>query len=194
MKIENIIWLAGLFEGEGTTGLFKGLRVEPNKKGQQWRIYSYWLVCNNDAVIIDRVNEIAKSLGVNLSIITREREGDKNHNTNYQVGTKKMGDTYKMLEALFPHLVGQKKYVAKLTMEFLKSREFGKVRSGTGYTYSEQDWKLLEECKQYNQRGIDKKKFESSEAIRLALQKLGGDDMVRTSMKVGECILPKEYE
>ena len=34
MNIQKIIWLAGLFEGEGTTGLYKTLRG----KEQTWRL------------------------------------------------------------------------------------------------------------------------------------------------------------
>lgn len=191
-NIENLIWLAGMFEGEGTTGLFKGLRKERRANGSyNWRIYSYWLVTNNDAIIIDKINQIAKDNKINLHIFTRQREDTKDHNINYQIGAKRMKDTYIMNQLIYPYLVGQKKYISKLTMEFIKSREFGDINNKA---YSDKDWFLVDECKKYNQRGREKKKFESSEAIRQALLEINRDDIVRTSMKVGECIEPKQYE
>jgi hypothetical protein len=180
MNIQKIIWLAGLFEGDGTTGLYKTLRG----KEQKWRIQTYWLICNNDPVIINEVFKIADEIGVGMSIHQR----NINHptfNINYQILCKSMSGTYKMLSEIFPYLIGNKKGVAEMTLRFIESREFGKTRKD----YSEKDWELYKDVKKINQRG-HKKTYLSSETLRLALENIqkiiSGEDIVRTSMRIGE--------
>jgi hypothetical protein len=180
MNIQKIIWLAGLFEGEGTTGLYKTLRG----KEQTWRIQTYWLICNNDPVIINEVYKIAEEIRVGMCIFQRNINHPM-HNVNYQILCKSMGGTYKMLSTIFPYLVGNKKGVAEMTMRFIELREFGKTRK----TYSEEEWKLYKDVKQINQTGR-KKTYLSSETLRSALENIqriiSGEDIVRTSMRIGE--------
>jgi len=185
MQIENLIWLAGLFEGEGTTGLYSYKRSD----GKTWRISTYFLICNNDPIIINEIYKIAEEMGIGMSIYQR----NINHpiwNINYNILCKSMIGVYKMIEAIYPFIKGNKKAVAEMTMRFIKSREFGKTRR----VYSKEENDLYVNCKQINQRGKEKT-YLSSETLRLALTNLekviSGDDKVQTSMKVGETI-PKE--
>lgn len=193
MNTNKLIWLAGLFEGEGTTGLYKYRR-----ENGKWRINSYFLITNCDPAIIWEIKKITnEELGVQMTIYTRDDIKRKNENWNlsYQILTRKMSDTYKLLETLLPYLIGTKKYVGQLTMDFIKSRNFGDLWEKQGRTpYSENDWKLYEKCKIINQRGKNKKLPESSETIRQTLAKIknGSEDIVQTSMKIGEGI-QKEF-
>jgi len=87
MKINNLIWLAGLFEGEGTTGLYSYKRSD----GKTWRISTYFLICNNDPIIINEVYKIAEEIGVRMAIFQRH----VNHptwNINYNILCKSMID------------------------------------------------------------------------------------------------------
>jgi signal recognition particle subunit SEC65 len=176
MSEKKLIWLAGMFEGEGTTGLFKQKR-----KNGKWRLQTYFLICNNDPIIIDKIKEIASEIGINMTIYQRHENPQKDWNLNYQILTKRMSHTYRVLKAIYPYLIGQKKYIAKLTIEFLESRELGKTRK----KYSSKEFNLYKECKKYNQRGRKRKYLKSSETIRQALK---SDDIVRTSTKVGDWI------
>jgi hypothetical protein len=183
MDIQKIIWLAGIFEGEGMTGLYKFKRRE-NGKEKGWRISTYFLIANNDPAIIWEIKNIVKDeLGIEMYINTTEEDRLKNHNTHYKIVSKKMANTHLLNKTLLPYLVGTKKYVAKLTMSFIESRNFGNPPHGPGTGYSEYEENLYKECKEINQRGINKKKLLSSETIREALK---SDDIVQTSMKIGE--------
>ena len=161
-NLNNLIWLAGLFEGEGTTGLYKTLRG----KEKTWRLQTYFLICNNDPIIINEVYKIAEELGVGMNIFQREHPNPE-HNLNYQILCKSMGGTYRMLEAILPYLKGNKKAVTEMTMRFVESREFGRTRK----LYSQEEWKLYADVKQINQRGKDKT-YLSSETLRLALENI----------------------
>lgn len=180
MKIENLTWFAGFFEGDGTTGLFKTRR-----KSGKWRISTYFLITNNDPTLIERCNDIAKDMGVDMFIIQRERPEGKDWNINYQIAAKSFTGVHTILKNILPHLVGNKRAIAKMTMRFIESRNFGKPNKGPGSSYSEEDWLLYDAVKEINQRGKNKK-LEPPETIRQALGKIASDDMAQTSMKIGE--------
>jgi len=181
--IKDVLWLAAIFEGEGTTGLFKTRR----KNNDKWRISTYFLICNNDPIIINEAWEIAAKLNVGMCIYQREGS-TPNANLNYQICCKNMKGVYKMLETLLPYIRGNKRAVAEMTMRFITSRDFGDLTKRKPY-YSDEEWKLYEKVKETNQQG-KKKKFESSETLRNALTNiekiLSGEDKVQTSMKIGE--------
>lgn len=195
---QRIIWLAGLFEGEGSTGLFKIRR-----RSGRWRISTYFLICNNDPLIIDEVYRIMKEVGVSAYIHQRERSGNEDHNLNYQIACKNMKGVYRMLEIILPYVKGGKKAIARMTMRFIENRNFGKVQ-GKGIIgargYSDEDFELAKKVKELNQRGRKKKKSEPPETLRRALLeqlarsqlKAGGEEQVQTSMRIGEEIPPKQ--
>ena len=180
LKKEDAIWLAGLFEGDGTTGLFKQQR-----RNKKWRILSYFLISNCDPIIINEVRKIAEKKGIGMILVQRNKEHRK-YRLNYQIACKNFGGIYSLLEEIHPYLRGNKKAVAEMTMQFIRNREFGKTRK----PYSEESWMLEQECKKLNKRGANKK-LEPSETLRQALSDLANinsDEKVRTSMKVGEWI------
>jgi len=185
MNIENLQWLTGIFEGEGTTGLYSYKRND----GNTWRISTYFLICNNDPIIINEVYKIAEEIGVGMSIYQRNINHPA-YNLNYNILCKSMIGVYRMLEAIHPYLRGNKKAVSEMTMRFIESREFGKTRK----PYSKEENELYISCKLINQKG-PQKTYLSSETLRLALANLqkiiSGEDKVQTSMKVGETI-PEE--
>ncbi len=182
VKKEDLIWLAGFFEGDGTTGLFKYKRGA--SEGGKWRITTYFLICNNDPILISETKKILKGLGVESYIIQREQDKDK-HNLNYQICCKNFKGVYNVLKALYPHLRANKKYIAGMVMEFIESRNFGHPKKGPGTHYSKKDFELYEETKKANQRGT-LKKYKPSETLRQALANIVSDEKVQTSMKVGE--------
>lgn len=195
--MENkIIWLAGLFEGEGTTGLFKYRR-----KNGRWRIMTYFSICNNDPLIINEVYLILKELEISTYILQRERPSDKDWNLNYQVNCKNMKGVYKVLETIKPYVVGGKNAIIEMTMRFIENRNFGNTHQkgvlGT-LSYSEEDFRLVDKVKELNQRGLKKKKSEPPETLRRALlQQIAkrqlneeDEDKVQTSMRIGEKLPP----
>jgi hypothetical protein len=184
-------WFAGLFEGEGTTGLFKQRRLGKGENKERWRIASYFMITNNDPILINEIIKIAEEIGVKMYVTQR------NHNhpvyaVNYQVICKNMAQIHKLLVTLSPYLRGNKKAVAEMTIKFLEGRNLGgfsqKGDSYNKHPYTEEDWKLAEEVKKINQRGRDRR-YMSSETLREALDnidRLSNKDKVQTSMKVGE--------
>ena len=192
---QNIIWFAGLFEGEGTTGLFKYRR-----KSGHWRITTYFMICNNDPFIIEASRQIMNEIGASTYILQRERKGDENWNLNYQIACKNMDGVYKLLKAIHPYLKGNKKAVSEMTMRFIENRNFGNVHEkgllGTR-KYSDEDFELVKKIKEINQRGKKKKTSEPPETLRRAimeqlLKKSGMGDKVQTSMRIGDNIPPRQ--
>ena len=186
---EDIIWLAAMFEGEGTTGLFKTMRGTGSAAGK-WRISTYFLIVNNDPIIVNEVIKILESMGIGTYLHQRERPESKDWALNYQVGVKNMLGVHKVLENILPYVRGNKRAVIEMTMRFIESRNFGKPDKGPGSGYSDEDWKTYEAVKRVNRRGR-KREWQSSETLRQALgdiEKMSGEDKVQTSMKVGEAI------
>jgi hypothetical protein len=190
---EDLVWLAGLFEGEGTVGLFKTMRGATKK----WRISVFFLVANNDPIIAYQVYSIAKKLSVNLYIKQRPRPENKDWNLSYHVSAVNMADTHKMIAAVRPYLRASKAAIADMTLQFIESRNYGMpFKKGPGTSYSDEDWALYESVKKLNQHGQGKQ-YESSETLRSALEgierAIQGDDKVQTSVKIGEDI-PEQIE
>lgn len=184
-------WFAGLFEGEGTTGLFKQKRLGKGENKERWRITSYFMITNNDPILINETIKIAEELGVKMHVVQRNFDNPL-WATNYQVICKNMEQIHKLLTTILPYLKGNKKAVAELTIRFLESRNLGGFsKAGESYNkkpYTEEDWKLAEEVKKINQRGKNRT-YQSSETLRESLDniaRLSGEDKVQTSMKVGE--------
>ena len=109
----------------------------------------------------------------------------------YHIVCQNMQNIHTLLTLMFHYLIGIKRAIAEMTMRFIESRNFGKLEVGkTWHKYTDEDWKLCEKVKLLNQKGEKFFDLESSEAIRQALTDIEkiitGDDMVRTSMKIGD--------
>jgi len=172
LKIEDLIWLAGIFDGEGSTGLHKSKRGKNEKSPGKWRIMPYWLIANTDLSIINEVKNIGEMIGIDLYVFER-KPPKKEHSIGYHVACKNFEGVYKILKGIYPYVrSGNKKAIAEMTIKFIENRNFGKSckeNKKRYYPYSEEDWKIVERIYELNQKGQNRKWVNSSEAIRQTL-------------------------
>jgi len=170
MNNEKIAWLAGLWEGEGTFGLYtfngQWFDKKRNKNRREFKLKPFIALTNTD---ISLINESAKILDENeiiLHLVMQKSKGDnlkvkrKELKDIYRLTTFKLSLIKKTIELLLPYLIG-KKPQAELLLRFVNSR-LKNWKSGIN-SYTEEE-KLLEQ----EMRIL---KSESSETIRQTLKK-----------------------
>jgi hypothetical protein len=178
--INELYWLAGLMEGDGSICLHRFKR--PNGS---WRIACDVLFINNDPNLINEVDRMArKYIGVTMYLQTR-RVDDEKHATNYQLLCSSYTDCYKFLKAVVPYMRGEKRAVGNLMIRFLQSRGLpNKKAEEIRQPYTDIEHKIYEQTKNLTRRGVDKKLQGISETKRKTL--ITSDDIVRTSTRLEE--------
>lgn len=179
-RVNELYWLAGLMEGDGSICLHRFKRPEGN-----WRIATDVLFINNDPNLINEVDRMArKYIGVKMYLQTR-RVDDEKHATNYQLLCSSYTDCYKFLKVVVPYMRGEKRAIGCLMMRFLESRGIREKESkDIRKPYSELEHRIYEQTKVLTQRGVDKKLIGISETTRKTL--ITSDDIVRTSARSEE--------
>ena len=112
----DLAWAAGLFDGEGTLGLYKN-----SSTGRYCYIMFRVKMCTKGDV-----EEFGRILGVKVRKYKAEKRAWK---PVYTVTLNGMGKVKKALEALLPYLRGKRKQ-AEVMLEYLRFRE---ERSDRGY-------------------------------------------------------------
>ena len=180
MNFQNqLCWLAGIIEGEGTVGMYKAVRKEGNPK-----ISPILSITNTDPWIINQCDKIIRKLGV-IPYVVEKSPDVKQWNTCYILKIQNHKDITIVLEAIMNSLYSHKKAISQLMLRFLHSRlreNDGKRMKGLGTGYTQQEKKVYSLIREMNGRGKDKK-FPPPETIR---EKLKSCDIVRTSAKSEE--------
>jgi hypothetical protein len=146
----DIGWLAGIVDGEGSISLAFGMVKANQINNMSPRIE----VANTDKEMIEKFVRIVHGLGGGIHVTTkkvnqhrppgvikkRPENGFKSLYYAKAVGFKR---TNKILKAIYPHLVGNKKERAGLVMKFIESRmqKTSGDRCGWKYRYDEEDLK-----------------------------------------------------
>lgn len=168
----KLSWLAGMVEGDGhlsvTISKSKLARTGFNPKAVVG-------VTNMDISVINEVDNIYRSLGVTAYIREIETPKGKPIST---ISTSKMSGVKKVLDAIYPYLIGEKKARAEMILKFVNRRLEKK------YSYlDEEDIELLREM---NIKFINRKNKLSSSAKILRDFTLSGEHPMIKSELTGD--------
>jgi hypothetical protein len=148
----KLSWLAGMIEGDG----FLSVTVSKSKLARQgFNPKSVIGVVNQDMTLINEVDNIFRSLGV--IAYTREYETPKGKPIA-MISTSKMSGVKKVLDSIYPYLIGEKKARAEMILKFVNRR--------LGKKYSNLDEEDIELLREMNNKFVDHK-GKLSDSIRL---------------------------
>lgn len=156
LKLNELGWLAGILEGEGSISL--NVR---RKKWKGWEGIGVDMnisIGNTDAAIIKECDRIFRKMGASPhicetrknSITSTLKNGEVKkylnpEKTMLQLQISKMGAIKMVLEFIEPFMIGDKKIRAQLMMEFIARRlirKGGHTKKGASW-YDGYDWNLV---------------------------------------------------
>ena len=118
-QITDLSWLAAMICGEGYVGLEK---IQASRTGEKARYFSPRVsIANTDPAIIVRCIEIMKSIKVGYYIMESNRNDGIRRNL-FTARIDKLSSIQKLLDAIIPHMVGEKKARSQLLLEYVNSR------------------------------------------------------------------------
>jgi hypothetical protein len=145
-------WLAALILGEGHISLVR--RKERENREAHGRRTFYRLrpmirVTNTEKVLLDKCQEL---VGFGNVLVSNHNETRKNPHfqTAYIWDVECVGRCGWVLEHILPYLVGRKKEVATLLMEFCESRV---DTLNKPIRYTARDWAIWAEIRKLNRKG-----------------------------------------
>jgi len=109
--VENICWLAGAFDADGTISIRDTVNRTPNP---------YFDISNTDDSFIDKTVKIIKTFGINPYI--SEQKMNKKWKKVYRVRVHKREQIKILLNALMPFLTA-KKARASLVINYIENQE-----------------------------------------------------------------------
>lgn len=148
-------YIAGLFEGEGSVSL-SPIRARTRKGKEMEQIRSAVYITNTDTKLISAVRDFLKQNNWSYFIRTDIRPGRR---VCYNLQLTKQSDRLAFLETILPHLIGEKKELAKVVITYLKYRielskkwqaergGEGQYKTGVGSSYTEVEPKLYQQYK-----------------------------------------------
>jgi len=118
---ENLAWLAGIIDGEGSIGI---KRAFDTRKNRSFVSYSPLIqICNTDMILLTKVIEILEFHGITFSFWNgSEKKRNPKWSVAYMIGISKNQSAMKFLELLIPFLVS-KKQRAEILYEFCLKRQ-----------------------------------------------------------------------
>jgi hypothetical protein len=149
MNIQNLSWLAGLWEGEGSVSIFKNTRETGTTK-----LTMTLTIVNTDPALILEVLKIADELGVTFHMFENKHDNPKWANS-YQLTNRKLETNKIFLEAILPYMRGQKKQITELALRFIDSR-LAKLSENRNFPNTEEEVQIFEKVSSMNKKGITK--------------------------------------
>ena len=178
---EEIAWLAGLWDGEGSIGVRTNIKIH--------QVSPRIAVYNSNTIIINKAIEILEKMGLKPYVSIKNDgvgrfPGSKKDVYQVQIGTYKGAKPF--LDQMIPFLVG-KKSNAQLLLRFVDSRlRFDRSQSNRDKAYNEQEVGMIEAI--YKQNGDQRG---TSQTIRDALlnrQSIRSSRLRRSDDIVGPCV------
>jgi len=137
-RLRDSAWLAGIWEGEGTFGIYK----TPTKWGKR-----YWPLAqavNSDFELIEEIHAALERHNIGHRIVFRElSKKNPKHKDIKVVWIYGMKRVKHLIELLLPQMRGHKKEAARICLEFIEYRlNTSQPRGKHGYlasSYSSKD-------------------------------------------------------
>lgn len=135
---EQLIFVAGFMEGEGTFAIVKSTA---KRRGKEYIYLSPRIVMgNNEISLIDFCQKVLGG-GIYKSTRDMKRKGHKGRFPVYYLTISGQRHVLETLESISPYLISKAKE-AQLLSEFCKSRL---NQGGRGHPYTSREWELYEE-------------------------------------------------
>jgi len=117
MKDTDLAWLAGMWEGEGSILLYR----RPAYKGKRQGIIPSMEITNTDICLVNRCSSILDKLECSFHF-SETKKYKTHHKQAYRLRTTNAKTIVKTLDAIIPHMVGEKKAKGELVKKFLTRR------------------------------------------------------------------------
>ena len=152
VRPDELAWLAGIIDGEGTINIISKPGSRKRKDGTRKRNYWTFLqIVNTNEILVLKVIEIMKKLNANPYVW--EKQATDKWKKAYQLSLQRMSKVKRVLEKIFPYLIAKRRQ-AEITLNFINSR-LSKFQKGRGkcnpYTEEEMEW--INEIRRLNHRG-----------------------------------------
>jgi len=143
---ETLMYIAGLFEGEGCVMLGK---INYKQKFIQYRANIQFT--NTEPELCEAFLDICKKYGFHYHVRADIRKNKPNSKTCYQIGLTRLEDRVKFIELFKPLMKGKKRLEMDIVLRFSKRRlelyktfkmkhgEDGRFRSGCKTSFTAQD-------------------------------------------------------
>lgn len=142
---EELAYLAGILDGEGSFGLNKMKRPKP----PGFKLFLYLDICNTNAEILDACQEIFLKLGVNVWVQNKGIPAfGRREVFNLRMGAQ--SKIRRVLEAVLPYLRG-KRAQARILLRYISRRDERGV--GRGHPLNDDDLAYYRELRELNRRG-----------------------------------------
>jgi hypothetical protein len=169
-RLHDLSWLGGIVDGEGC--------ITVSAKGVKTRKHPYAHpninITNTDELIVRKVMAVFKKYEIAYYLHVVPKTATTLTKMNLTIlGYKR---AIRFLKLIIPYLVSKKER-ALLLLEFVESR----LTKGPGIRYSESEKELCRRIWNFNGRGTNHFREESSETLRSAPEK--GEDKVQPSEK-----------
>jgi len=141
MNINNLIWLAGIIDGEGcvTIGI---------DRKQFFR--TIITITNNNPYLIQEVSKIFSELNIKFFYLLKKRNNPI-HKKTLVIRVIGLGSCKKLLQEILPFLIGKREQAEKM-LEYINLRKDRMKEKGSHNPYSEQELQLIKEIKGLNHR------------------------------------------
>lgn len=164
---EELAWLAGAWDGEGSISIFPFIEKFHYKKGgikketktPFRKLIATLTIVNTEVSFIEEVIRILDKNGISMHLSERKisRKNNK-HSDCYQLSCRRMIEVKKFLELLSPYFIS-KKPQANLVLRFVNSRlkQFGNGNKwGHNTPYSEEEQSLEQQIRILNKKGPER--------------------------------------
>jgi len=149
MNIKKLSWLAGLWEGEGSISVFRNRRENGKMK-----LSITISIVNTDPTLILEVLKVAKEIGVNFHLFENKHKNPR-WATSYSISCRRLDGCKKFIEAISPHMIGQKKQIAELALMFVKSR-INLISQNRNMPNTEKEKEISNKIYLLNKKGVTK--------------------------------------
>jgi hypothetical protein len=156
----TLAWLAGIWDGEGTIGIYRYARIKNGK----WSYCGRLTLSNTSILMIDEIVRIMNLLDIKVDIWREKKSRKINHKKAIHLTVNRIESVKKVCELLIPYLI-VKKDRAELLVKFLNSRlsykrevkrdpKTGHILGVIEQGYPQEDIKMWEEMRKLNQVGL----------------------------------------
>jgi len=168
----KLSWLAGMIEGDG----FISVTISKSKLARSgFNPKAIVGVTNQDMIIINEVDNIFRSIGVVAYIHENETPKGVPIST---ISTSKMSGVKKVIDSIYPYLVGEKKARADMVIKFVNRRLNKK--------YSNLDEEDIESLREMNLKFVNRKNKLSDSSRLLRDCTLSGEKPMIQSELTGD--------
>ncbi len=153
MENYNLIWLAGIIDGEGSIGIHFAKKMNWRDKNGYY-LRPQILITNNNPFLLRRVSEIYTELNLRFYWELKKRKNPK-HKETVVINLTSLGSCEKLIKNILPYLVAKRKQ-AEILLQFIELRKSKFTKNGghnnSESKYSKEEFELQRKIKEANHK------------------------------------------